>query len=226
MSEQQEWIGKICKELERMTTSQLEVIFNDITRGKQEAKREGKKIRRRRNLDILTKDDIADLLKASNGILRDNLVLRLLIDTGVTLGELYGTKNKKTGEWEHGVQKKDVDFKKKKMWVYIPKRLNPVRRAVRIDDPSIIRLLKQYINEKNIVNSEDYIFRDTMSSYAMNQIPRLNAIRAKINKNVSAQSLRTYFIVGLLREGKSIEDVQNIVGHRDVGTTRLYLKYV
>lgn len=227
MSEQQqEWITKIDKELERMSISQLKTIFNNLTRGKQEAKREGKKIRRRRNLDILSKDEIISLLDASTGNLRDNLVLLLFIKTGATLAELYGSKNKTTGAWEHGVQVKNVDFRKKEMWVYIRQRRNPVKRAIQIDDPGLVKLLRQYIEQNELFNSKYYIFRDTMSYWALQQIPRLNATRAKIRKDVSPQSLRNFFIVSLLREGESLEYVQFRAGHRDLSATQLYLKYL
>ncbi|MCD6203816.1 MAG: site-specific integrase, partial [Methanophagales archaeon] len=105
--------------------------------------------------DPLTEEELNRILDAAIVNERDYLILRLLARTGIRIGELYGVYKKEEGGWKYGIQKKDIDFKNKRLWVYSLKQRKYVRREVLVDDATIA-LLKRYTER---MKPEDYVFR-------------------------------------------------------------------
>jgi integrase/recombinase XerD len=174
----------------------------------------------KRSVDPLTREEIKEILESAIVNSRDYLILRLLARTGIRIGELYGVYNKEHGEWIHGLQKKDIDFRNKSLWVYVVKRKKTTKRQVEVDNV-IINMLREYTKT---MTPEDYVFRKTISYNTITQLPRKYARHAGIEKKVSCRSFRHFFITNLWEEGKDIQYIQYLAGHRDIGTTLLYTR--
>jgi site-specific recombinase XerD len=174
----------------------------------------------KRSAVLLTEQEVNRLLESASVNPGEHLVLRLLVKSGFLPGELYGIYDKKRGEWVHGLQKKDIS--NKSLWVYQVKRKNNnIKREVSLTDQVTLELLRDFTKT---MTSETYVFRDTMSYYKFEQLPRKYGQHAGLEKRVSPRSLRYYFIMDLLRKGMDIPAIQYRAGHRDVETTLRYVQ--
>jgi len=165
--------------------------------------------------DPITENELNKILDAAIVNERDYLILRLLARTGIRIGELYGVC--KQGERKYGIQKKDIDFQNKRLWVYSLKQKKYVRREVLVDDATIV-LLKRYTAE---MESEDYVFR-SISYRQIQRLPKKYARAVGIEKNVSCHSFRHFFITNSWRKGIDIARLQYLAGHADLKTTMIY----
>jgi len=167
--------------------------------------------------DPLTEEELNRILDAAIVNERDYLILRLLARTGIRIGELYGVYKKEEGRWKYGIQKKDIDFKNKRLWVYSLKQRKYVRREVLVDDATIA-LLKRYTER---MKPEDYVFR-SISYRQIQRLPKKYARLAGVDKNVSCHSFRHFFITNSWRKGIDIARLQYLAGHVDLKTTMIY----
>ncbi|MGB2728677.1 MAG: tyrosine-type recombinase/integrase [Halobacteriota archaeon] len=167
--------------------------------------------------DPITEEELNKILDAAIVNDRDYLTLRLLARTGIRIGELYGVYKRERGEWIYGIQKKDIDFRNKRLWVYSLKQKRYVRREVLADDATIV-LLKRYTEK---MEPEDYVFR-SISYRQIQRLPKKYAQRAGVDKNVSCHSLRHFFITHSWRKGIDIARLQYLAGHADLKTTMIY----
>ncbi|MGB7532597.1 MAG: tyrosine-type recombinase/integrase [Halobacteriota archaeon] len=167
--------------------------------------------------DPITEEELNKILDAAIIRDRDYLLLRLLARTGIRIGELYGVYKREQGRWIYGIQKKDIDFGSKRLWVYSLKQRKYVRREVLVDDGTTV-LLKKYTEK---MNPEDYVFR-SISYRQIQRLPRKYAQFAGVEKNVSCHSLRHFFITNSWRKGIDIARLQHLAGHTDLKTTMIY----
>lgn len=72
-----------------------------------------------------------------------------------------------------------------------------------------------FTNEQGGKLSRQYIFR----------IVKMKADKAHIEKKVTPHTLRHTFATMLLRNGARIEDVQPMMGHANISTTRIYMHF-
>ncbi len=165
--------------------------------------------------DPITEGELNRILDVAIVNERDYLILRLLARTGIRIGELYGVC--KQGKRMYGIQKKDIDFQNKRMWVYTLKQKRYVRREVLVDDATIV-LLKRYTEK---MKPDDYVFR-SISYRQIQRLPKKYALLADIEKNVSCHSLRHFFITNSWRKGIDIARLQYLAGHTDLKTTMIY----
>ncbi|MFV9677935.1 MAG: tyrosine-type recombinase/integrase [Methanosarcinales archaeon] len=165
--------------------------------------------------DPITEDELNNILDAAIVNERDYLILRLLARTGIRIGELYGVH--KQGTWMYGIQKKDIDFQNKRMWVYSLKQRKYVRREVLVDDATI-GLMKRYTAQ---MTPEDHVFRN-VSYRQIQRLPKKYAQQVGIEKNVSCHSFRHFFITNSWRKGIDIARLQHLAGHADLKTTMIY----
>lgn len=87
--------------------------------------------------------------------------------------------------------------------------------------------LKSYLKSRN--DSSEYIFPSILGRKLSRQyVARVvsdTAIRAKIMKRVSPHTLRHTFATRLLWAGARVEDIQPMMGHSSIRTTKIYLHY-
>jgi integrase/recombinase XerD len=167
--------------------------------------------------DPITEEELNKILDAAIVSDRDYLLLRLLARTGIRIGELYGVYKREREVWIYGIQKKDIDFGSKRLWVYSLKQRKYVRREVLVDAGTIV-LLKKYTEK---MKPEDYVFR-SISYRQIQRLPRKYAQLAGVEKNVSCHSLRHFFITHSWRKGIDIARLQHLAGHTDLKTTMIY----
>jgi integrase/recombinase XerD len=169
----------------------------------------------KRSPDPLTENEINRILNEAVQNERDYLILRLLAYTGIRIGEMYGVK--RDGRFEYGIKKNDIDFGKKRIWVYSLKQRKYQRREVLVDDTTMA-LLKKYTEK---MKPEDYVFR-SISYRQIQRLPSKYAIMGNISKNVSCHSLRHFFITNSWRKGMDIARLSKLAGHADLKTTMIY----
>jgi len=167
--------------------------------------------------DPITEEELNKILDAAIISERDYLILRLLARTGIRIGELYGVYKREREGWVYGIQKKDIDFHNKRLWVYSLKQKKYVRREVLVDDATIV-LLRRHTEK---MEPDDYVFRN-ISYRQIQRLPRKYAQLAGIYKNVSCHSLRHFFITHSWRKGIDIARLQYLAGHADLKTTMIY----
>ncbi len=167
--------------------------------------------------DPITEEELNKILDAAIISDRDYLILRLLARTGIRIGELYGVYKREQGGWIYGIQKKDIDFRNKRLWVYSLKQRKYVRREVLVDDATIM-LLRRHTEK---MKTEDHVFRN-ISYRQIQRLPKKYAQLAGVDKNVSCHSLRHFFITHSWRKGMDIARLQYLAGHADLKTTMIY----
>lgn len=149
---------------------------------------------------------------------RDALIIRLTYDTGARIGEILNLKLK------------DCDFKKG-LFKFKNTKGREVRHAV--CSLNTLKALNHYVEYYIINDDEDaylfqnkhgnkisyswvnYIFSKTVNTLVMKgTLPK--------NKRITLHSLRHGRVVDLLNKGYPIEIVSEVVGHKDIKTTKIY----
>lgn len=86
--------------------------------------------------------------------------------------------------------------------------------------------LNKYYKKYNINKSNEYLFINKngskLSTSMVHKIIKKQRIKAGLNKDVSAHSLRHSFATDLLNNGASIDTVRNLLGHSSLATTQIY----
>lgn len=171
---------------------------------------EGKKARKLP--DVLTGEEREDLLRQPNRKvptgLRNLCILRLMLDTGITLSELLN------------LQSADIDFTEGQ--INIRKEDRQKNRKVWVGEETL-EYLKQWCK---ISPQGEYLFCTLKGGqldgrYIREMIKRLSK-KAGIKKNIFPHTLRHTFAADLYRETKNIRLVQKALGHADISTTTIY----
>jgi probable tyrosine recombinase xerC-like len=94
-------------------------------------------------------------------------------------------------------------------------------------DPATEVAISEYHHTREI--DSIFIFTNSfgkpLSRQYLSRMISETAIRAGIKKRVSAHTLRHSFATNMLRRGARIEDVQPLMGHSNISTTRLYMHF-
>lgn len=162
--------------------------------------------------DVLTREEREALLrqpnpKAPTG-LRNLCILRLMLDTGITLSELLN------------LQLKDIDFKEGQ--IIIRKEDRGKSRNVWVGEETL-----NYLKKWNSISPHGKYLFSTLKGgkldgrYIREMVKRLSK-KAGIKKNIFPHSLRHTFAADLYRETKNIRLVQKALGHADISTTTIY----
>jgi integrase len=161
---------------------------------------------RRDPIRLPTDDDIAALIRACpNEMLRG--IVRVLRETGMRLEEAAG------------LERRNVDFIRKVITLDRTKTTRP--RAVPMS-AHVVGTLQALPVRLGC----PYVFWHGEGERYLNLSSRLAALGAKAGVQFRRHDLRHRFAVDYLRDGGSIYDLQQLLGHSTIRTTEIYLDYL
>jgi integrase/recombinase XerC len=145
--------------------------------------------------------------------LRDRVVLELLFGTGIRLAELITLNDADVNTYEQTIK---VFGKRSK------ERIIPV-------NVSLMKLLKQYINEKSSQSFQNLSEKLLVTSEGKSAYPKLiyrivNKYLAYIstNEKKSPHVLRHSFATSLLNKGADLNAIKELLGHASLAATQVY----
>jgi integrase/recombinase XerD len=166
----------------------------------------------RRVLEVLTREEIS-AMEAVAATERDRLIVRLLADTGIRLGELLGLHLGDLLEPRRG------EFAVKVCGKGDRERLVPV-------PPALFRRLRKYAERGRGDARDEKLFvslrlsrsgdRPPLTASGVQQLVRVLGITAGIGRPVHPHLFRHSFATHALRRGMDVVSLQRILGHADL----------
>ncbi|WCL50628.1 tyrosine-type recombinase/integrase [Leptospira sp. GIMC2001] len=159
---------------------------------------------------VMSLNEVNIILSVSNGA-REKLITGILYASGIRIGELAN------------LRLKDFDIDRKTLFISNPKNGRP-RYAIL--STKSIDLLNYY---KAVYKPKDYLFfrgsnkNDPISIRTLQLIFQNIVKRSKINKKITAHTMRHSFATHLLESGCNILNIQKLLGHANLSTTAIYL---
>lgn len=147
--------------------------------------------------------------------IRDKAILELFYSTGIRRQELID------------LNVMDVDLKQEVLFIRKGKGGND--RVVPLGKWAS-RYLKKYLEKRKKVSPDEKALflcergLRRVSYSLVGQIVKVYAERAYIGKKISCHTLRHTCAVHFLEGGADLRSVQELLGHRNIGTTQIYLK--
>lgn len=144
---------------------------------------------------------------------RDRAIFELLLHSGIRVGGLCGLKFE------------DVNFSEKTITVFEKGRKY---RTVYFNEEAEF-YLKEYLEEReNLATEDEHIFVSLLSPYKKLQISGVERMIKQAGreagvKNVHPHRFRRTFATTALKKGMSIVDIKNLLGHKKLDTTQIYL---
>ncbi|MEL7376977.1 MAG: tyrosine-type recombinase/integrase [Bacteroidota bacterium] len=163
--------------------------------------------------DFLTAAEICQLIKAA-GSLRHRLVIELLFGLGLRAGEIGGLRI--------------GDFDKTNQTVRIRKSKGGNERILPYGDRirSTLRAYYQHYLPDDYLIPAGYRGKNPgIAVRGVQYIVRKTLIRSGLRKKVCPHSLRHSFAVHYLNNGGSLLRLKQLLGHKCMSTTLLYLRY-
>lgn len=154
---------------------------------------------RRKEVRALNEDEIEKILSSCSRV-KDKLLIRLLLDTGLRASELLS------------ITIKDIDINNNMIRVRNTK--NGEERVVFFTNETK-HLLKKYIRNKN---PDDKLFN--MSYDALYR--KIKRIGKKVGIDLRPHILRHTFATISLKKGMNLITLQKLLGHKDIKTTQIY----
>ena len=140
---------------------------------------------------------------------RDHLLLKLLWETGVRISEGVSLKLDDVGRRGLRVMGK-----------------GGVERVVFVQDELVSAIL--FYAQEHKLERDDFLFPSRKGGYLTkqraDQIIKKAARRAYLHRNVHAHLFRHGYDINFLNCGGRIDALQEQLGHRDINTTRIYLR--
>ena len=173
-----------------------------------------------RHLDLITRDELSRLLKATDGenlkSLRDKAILETLFSTGLRVSELCSLSS-------------DIDLSADELSV---RGKGDKIRVVFMSDEAK-RAIKKYLDKRTDldgslfvkISGEERKMKDENLGLTTRQIERIikqYAIKAGISKKVTPHVIRHMFATDLLGNGADLRSVQMLLGHSNISTTQIY----
>ena len=166
--------------------------------------------------DILTLEEIAALMETSDISdpigMREHALLELLYATGMRVTELTDLRINAMRLEESLVQ---IEGNHMRLVPIGGQAVRALRAYLRSGRPHHVR-----------PESGDHVFLNAqggpLSRMSTWKTIKQAAERAKIDKEVSPQTLRHSFATHLLEGGANLRDVQELLGHADISTTQVY----
>lgn len=172
-----------------------------------------------RHLDLISSNELARLLKSSEGddikSLRDKAILELLFSTGLRVSELCSLTN----DFDLSAEEFSIRGKGGKVRVVFvsPEARDALKKylALRKDmsDALFVQVGKELENKKDVRG---------LTRRSIERIVKQCAIKAGISKKVTPHVIRHCFATDLLSNGADIRSVQMMLGHANIATTQIY----
>lgn len=172
-----------------------------------------------RHLDLISSNELARLLKSSEGddikSLRDKSILELLFSTGLRVSELCSLTN----DFDLSAEEFSIRGKGGKVRVVFvsPEARDALKKylALRKDmsDALFVQVGKELENKKDVRG---------LTRRSIERIVKQCAIKAGISKKVTPHVIRHCFATDLLSNGADIRSVQMMLGHANIATTQIY----
>jgi site-specific recombinase XerD len=164
---------------------------------------------------FLSEEEVGQLLEQPRTStvlgLRDRALLTLLYGTGIRATEAAT------------LREKDVDLKE--MTVRVMGK-GGKERMVPLN-PAVARTLDQYRTARGKLTPAAEFFRSrsgrAMSRHAIYERVRTSARKARLSARVSPHRLRHTFATHLVRNGVQLVTIRDLLGHRSVASTQVYL---
>ena len=162
-----------------------------------------------RRLPYYLTPEEAHLLIESVGNERDQIFLRLLWETGVRVSEAIAIKLDQVGRDGIRVRGK-----------------GDVERVAFVQD-SLVSAILFYAQDTGL-ERYDYLFRSRKGGHITkqraDQIIKQAALRARLERTVHAHLFRHGYAINFLNCGGRLDALQEQLGHRDINTTKIYLR--
>lgn len=159
--------------------------------------------------NFLDEEEQCALIKSAKN-LRDRALIMTILSSGLRASEILNLK--------------EDDLYRRSLIVSRGKGGKP---RVTFIDPLTEKSIREYHNKREV--DSVFVFTNSfgkpLSRQYLSRMISETALRAGIKKRVSAHTLRHSFATNMLRKGARIEDVQPLMGHSNISTTRLYMHF-
>lgn len=159
--------------------------------------------------NFLDEEEQCALIKSAKN-LRDKALIMTILSSGLRASEILNLK--------------EDDLYRRSLIVSRGKGGKP---RVTFIDPLTEKSIREYHHKREV--DSIFVFTNSfgkpLSRQYLSRMISETALRAEIKKRVSAHTLRHSFATNMLRKGARIEDVQPLMGHSNISTTRLYMHF-
>lgn len=159
--------------------------------------------------NFLDEEEQFALIKSARN-LRDKALIMTILSSGLRASEILNLK--------------EDDLHRRSLIVSRGKGGKP---RVTFIDPLTEKSIREYHHKREV--DSVFVFTNSfgkpLSRQYLSRMISETALRAGIKKRVSAHTLRHSFATNMLRKGARIEDVQPLMGHSNISTTRLYMHF-
>lgn len=159
--------------------------------------------------NFLDEEEQLALIKSARN-LRDKALIMTILSSGLRASEILNLK--------------EDDLYRRSLIVSRGKGGKP---RVTFIDPLTEKSIREYHHKREV--DSVFVFTNSfgkpLSRQYLSRMISETALRAGIKKIVSAHTLRHSFATNMLRKGARIEDVQPLMGHSNISTTRLYMHF-
>lgn len=159
--------------------------------------------------NFLDEEEQFALIKSARN-LRDKALIMTILSSGLRASEILNLK--------------EDDLYRSSLIVSRGKGGKP---RVTFIDPLTEKSIREYHHKREV--DSVFVFTNSfgkpLSRQYLSRMISETALRAGIKKRVSAHTLRHSFATNMLRKGARIEDVQPLMGHSNISTTRLYMHF-
>jgi len=156
---------------------------------------------------VLAKKDVLKILEKVNNSKHKSMIA-LTYSSGLRVGEL--------------IDLKIDDIDSSRMVVQVKSAKGNKDRIIPLSE-KILLMLRRYYRE---YAPKHYLFEGQKggkySASSFNKLLKAATKRAKINKNVTAHTLRHSYATHLLEKGTDIRVIQKLLGHNSIKTTMIY----
>lgn len=156
---------------------------------------------------IIAKEEVQKIVEKANNNKHKSMIA-LTYSAGLRVGELIGLKIS------------DVDSTR--MIIHIKAAKGNKDRIVPLSE-KVLQMLRVYYRE---FSPKQYLFEGQnggkYTSSSFNKLLKAAARRAKVNKHITAHTLRHSYATHLLEKGTDIRIIQKLLGHNSIKTTMVY----